>query len=261
MTRPSSPERTPPVRTSSGARGTFSSRPSSDRQPSAPAGASRRAATTRRSSPPCEEMLRADAEPHRLLDGRSWPRPIGWRPGTVRRTLPHHRADRPRRHGRGVSRPRYARSAATSRSRFSHSAEPALAPRARRLGSRVSGGKRRCWPPSTIRTSRRSTASRKPTASTRSSSSWSRGRRWRIASRPGPIPLEEVVAIARQIADRPGGGARAGHRPSRSEAGEHQAATGRHGEAARLRAGQSACSRMPWPATRDGRARPSRVRL
>ena len=38
----------------------------------------------------------------------------------------------------------------------------------------------------------------------------------------GAIPLDEALPIARQIADGAGGGARAGHHPSRSEAREHQ---------------------------------------
>ena len=40
----------------------------------------------------------------------------------------------------------------------------------------------------------------------------------------GPIPIDEALPIARQIARRARSGARAGHHPSRSEAREHQAA-------------------------------------
>ncbi len=39
----------------------------------------------------------------------------------------------------------------------------------------------------------------------------------------GPIPLDEALAIARQIARGARGRARSRHHPSRSEAGEHQA--------------------------------------
>ena len=48
----------------------------------------------------------------------------------------------------------------------------------------------------------------------------------------GAIPLEEALPIAKQIADALESRARAGHRPSRSEAGEHQSPRRRHGEGA-----------------------------
>ena len=59
----------------------------------------------------------------------------------------------------------------------------------------------------------------------------------------GPIPVDEALPIAQ--ADRRGArsGARAGHHPSRSEAGQHQGAARRHGEGAGLRSGQGARSR------------------
>jgi serine/threonine protein kinase len=51
----------------------------------------------------------------------------------------------------------------------------------------------------------------------------------------GPIPLDEALPIARQIAEA----LEAAHdHPPRSEAGEHQAATGWHGEGAGLWTGQ-----------------------
>ena len=44
------------------------------------------------------------------------------------------------------------------------------------------------------------------------------------AARQGPIPLDETLAIATQLARGARSGARTGHRPPRSEAGEHQGA-------------------------------------
>ena len=54
----------------------------------------------------------------------------------------------------------------------------------------------------------------------------------------GAIPVDEALPIAKQIAEAPRSGARAGHHPSRSEAREHQGAAGRHGQSARLRPGE-----------------------
>ena len=54
----------------------------------------------------------------------------------------------------------------------------------------------------------------------------------------GAIPLDEALEIARQIADGARSRARQGHRPPRSQAGQHQDHAGRHGQAARLRPGQ-----------------------
>ena len=51
----------------------------------------------------------------------------------------------------------------------------------------------------------------------------------------GPIPLDEALPIAQADRGRARGRARAGDRPSRSEAGEHQGARRRHGEGAGLR--------------------------
>ena len=45
------------------------------------------------------------------------------------------------------------------------------------------------------------TGSRTAAASTRWCWSWSKGRRWPIGSRSGPMPVDEALAIARQIAD------------------------------------------------------------
>ena len=65
----------------------------------------------------------------------------------------------------------------------------------------ASNARRTSSPRSTIRTSRTSTASRSRTARVRSSWNWSRVRRSRIASRNGPIPLDEALPIAKQIAE------------------------------------------------------------
>lgn len=63
----------------------------------------------------------------------------------------------------------------------------------------------------------------------------------------GPMPLEEALSIARQIA---GGGPRAGDRPPGSEACQHQGAARRRGESAGLRS----CE-CPRPDRGDGRGR------
>src|SRR4029453_3857099 len=65
---------------------------------------------------------------------------------------------------------------------------------------RVSGAKPKCSPGSIIRTSRPFTVWR-ATAPRPSSWSWSRGGRWRIASRRGPIPVDDALPIAKQIAE------------------------------------------------------------
>ena len=55
----------------------------------------------------------------------------------------------------------------------------------------------------------------------------------------GPIPIDEALPIAKQIAEALEARARAGHHSSRPEARQHQGADGRHGEGAGLRAGES----------------------
>ncbi len=62
---------------------------------------------------------------------------------------------------------------------------------------RGSRARRRCSPPSTIRTSPPSTASR----TARSSWSWSRATTLSERIKQGPLPLDEALDIARQIAD------------------------------------------------------------
>ena len=148
--------------------------------------------------------------------------------------------DRRRRDGRGLSRARHE-----ARPRRRDQGAARATSRAIPSGWRGSNAKRACSRRSTIRTSARFTASKRRTASARSCSNWSRARRWPSGSRAGPVPLDEALAIA--AADRrcARGGAREGHRPPRSEAGEHQDHAGRRGEGARLRARQG-------DATRDG---------
>ena len=77
-------------------------------------------------------------------------------------------------------------------------------PRASRpipIGSRASSARRACSPRSIIRTSARSTASKRARACGRWCSSWSKARRWRIACTAARLPIPDALAIARQIAD------------------------------------------------------------
>ena len=67
--------------------------------------------------------------------------------------------------------------------------------------SRASRAKRARWRRSTIRTSPRSMASRRPTGFARWSWNWSTGRPWPNASRVDRFPLDEALHIARQIAE------------------------------------------------------------
>ena len=57
---------------------------------------------------------------------------------------------------------------------------------------------------------------------------------------PAPMPLDEALPIARQIAEALEAAHERGDHPSRPEAGEHQGDRGRHREGARLRPGQGA---------------------
>ena len=96
------------------------------------------------------------------------------------------------------------------------------------------------------------TASLKPMASARSCSSSSRARRWRSDWRRDRCRSTRRSPIARQIAVGARSRARAGHRPSRSQAVEHQAAARWHGEAAGFRPGEGRAARR-----RGGSARRS----
>ena len=78
---------------------------------------------------------------------------------------------------------------------------PARRSRATPSAWRVSSARRGCSPPSIIRTSARSTASKTRTASARWCLNWSTARRWRIGSPVGPSPLKDALPIARQIAE------------------------------------------------------------
>ena len=113
------------------------------------------------------------------------------------------------------------------------------------IGSRGSSAKRRLLASLNHPEHRaRSTASRRRTASRAWCWNWSRARRSPSASHAGRMPLDEALPIAQP--DRRGarGRARAGHHPSRPQAGEHQGHARRHGEGARLRAGEGA--RTAW---------------
>ena len=71
----------------------------------------------------------------------------------------------------------------------------------------------------------------------------------------GPIPIDEALPIAQ--ADRRGArsGARAGHHPPRSEAGEHQGHARRHGEGAGLRPREARARRRHGRPVRRHRTR------
>ena len=73
-------------------------------------------------------------------------------------------------------------------------------------------------------------------------SSWSWSRATTLADRiaQGPIPLRRGAADRDADRRRARSGARAGHHPSRPQAGQHQGAAGRHGQGAGLRPGQGA---------------------
>ena len=106
-------------------------------------------------------------------------------------------------------------------------------------GWRASSARRRCSPRSTIRTSRRSTASRKSSGTPALVMELVEGEDLaRRASRAAPMPARRGARD--RAADRRGarGRARAGHRPPRPQAGERQGARRRHGQGARLRARQ-----------------------
>ena len=102
------------------------------------------------------------------------------------------------------------------------------------------GAKRRSSRRSTIRTSRRSTGSKR--AKARSPSPWSSwtARTSLSGSRRGAIPVDEAIAIARQIAGGPRGRARARDRPPRPEAREREGHARRQGQGPRLRSGEGA---------------------
>ena len=57
----------------------------------------------------------------------------------------------------------------------------------------------------------------------------------------GPLPIQEALADRAPDRRRARSGAREGHHPPRSETGQHQDHTRRHGEGARLRPGEGVC--------------------
>ena len=140
---------------------------------------------------------------------------------------------RPGRDGRGLSRARHP-----ARSRRRHQGAARRVRAAIRIGSRASSAKRKLLAslnhPNIAQIYGLEDSG---TASARSSWSWSRADACR-SHRQGPMPLDEALPIARADRRRARSRARAGHHPSRSEAGEHQGAARRHGEGARLRPGQ-----------------------
>ena len=159
---------------------------------------------------------------------------LGPHPRHPPRRLRSHRADRRRRHGRGVSRPRHE---AQSRRRAEGPA--GLVRRAIPIGSRGSRAKRRRSRRSIIPTSRTSTASKNRTASRALVMELVEGED--LSQRIARGADSARRGAADREADRRGARsrARAGHHPSRSEAREHQGARRRHGEGARLRPRES----------------------
>ena len=135
----------------------------------------------------------------------------GWARSTVRGTRSSVATSRSRCCRQRSRRPR---SAGALRARSAHAgvAEPSAHRRDLRLERRRLGVRRWCW-------------------------SWSKARRSPIASRAGRC---RSTRHCRSPADRRGarGGPREGHHPSRSEARQHQDHARRHGEGARLRAGE-----------------------
>ena len=73
----------------------------------------------------------------------------------------------------------------------------------------------------------------------RSCWNWSKGRRWRTASEAGRIARRRSARDRAADRRRALGRARQGHRPSRSQAGQHQGDVVRRGQGPRLRTGQS----------------------
>ena len=108
-------------------------------------------------------------------------------------------------------------------------------------GSRASSAKRGCSPRSIIPTSRRSTASRSTDgmhALVLELVEGADARRDRRHARPAALPVDEALAIARQIADALEAAHETRHRASRPEAGQRQGHRRRHRQGARLRPGQ-----------------------
>ena len=121
-------------------------------------------------------------------------------------------------------------SGATSRSSCCRPSGPAIP-----IAWRASIEKRACWPRSTIRTSPRFTASRTPTGIRALVLEYIEGDTLADRIARGPLPLAEALTIARQVKDALDAAHETRHRPSRSEAGEHQDHAGRAGQGARLR--------------------------
>ncbi len=199
-----------------------------------------------------ERMLRADGTPHPLLDGGVVfaARPLVGR--RYLRALRNRRADRARRHGRGVSgagrlvEPR--RGAQSGVGRHGHAwhrtADCAVAPGgADPRGAQSSKHRQHSW----TRGSGRRTRAR------------ARVRGRRDAGRSAPGRTDDTRGCRRVRSTDCGGArsrARAGHRPSRSQAVERQAAAGQHRQAAGLRPGEG---RASGAASADGGKSPRLV--
>ena len=173
-------------------------------------------------------------------DGQRYRRLRPDRPAPGR--LPGARAHRRGWHGRGLPR---ARHEAGPRRRDQDPAAPFHA--AIPIGWRGSNARRACSRHSIIRTSARSTGWKTRTAFARWCSSWSRARRWPIASRAALSPFNDALTHCAPDRGRARCGAREGHRPPRSEAGQYQDHAGRRREGPRLRPGEGGRRRHGRP--------------
>ena len=162
-----------------------------------------------------------------------------------------------RRHGRGLSGARHRSCTARSRSKSCPRRSPTIPD-----VSPAFSAKRTSWRRSIIRTSPRSTASRNRPARRRRSWSWSWSRARTVASgsRAAPMPLDEALPIAKQIAEALEAAHEQGDHPPRSQARQHQGPARRHREGARLRFGEGDGTRRRPHGERRRSRRPSRHR-
>ena len=111
-------------------------------------------------------------------------------------------------------------------------------------GGPGSSARRACSRRSTIRTSAAIYGIESATGVSRARArAGRRARRWQSGSTEGPLPLDEALEDGAADSGSARGGAREGHRPPRSEAGEHHVHARRRREGRRLRPGASSTAR------------------